>query len=83
MKGLKRTAKLNKVDKLISICSVLIVLGVMGWVLPPFFQMIKDVAGDIKVLVVSSIMILSYVSLLFYVSRSLVPASSNIFLFIL
>ena len=69
MKGLKRTAKLNKVDKLISICSVLIVLGVLVWVLPPFFQMIKDVAGDINVLVVSLIMIASYVSLLFYVSK--------------
>jgi len=69
MKGLKRTAKLNKVDKLISICSVLIVLGVLVWVLPPFFQMIKDVTGDINVFVVSLIMILSYVSLLFYVSK--------------
>jgi len=69
MKGLKRTAKLNKVDKLISICSVLIVLGVLVWVLPPFFQMIKDVAGDINVFVVSLIMISSYVSLLFYVSK--------------
>ena len=69
MKGLKRTAKLNKVDKLISICSVLIVLGVLVWVLPPFFQMIKDVSGDINVFVVSLIMISSYVSLLFYVSR--------------
>jgi len=69
MKGLKRTAKLNKVDKLISICSVLIVLGVLVWVLPPFFQMIKDIAGDINVLVVSLIMISSYVSLLFYVSK--------------
>ena len=69
MKGLKRTTKLNKVDKLISICSVLIVLGVLVWVLPPFFQMIKDVAGDINVLVVSLIMISSYVSLLFYVSK--------------
>ena len=69
MEGLKRTAKLNKVDKLISICSVLIVLGVLVWVLPPFFQMIKDVAGDINVLVVSLIMISSYVSLLFYVSK--------------
>ena len=69
MKGLKRTAKLNKVDKLISICSVLIVLGVMVWVLPPFFQMIKDVTGEINVLVVSLIMISSYVSLLFYVSK--------------
>ena len=69
MKGLKRTAKLNKVDKLISICSVLIVLGVLVWVLPPFFQMIKDVSGDINVLVVSLIMISSYVSLLFYVSK--------------
>jgi len=69
MKGLQRTAKLNKVDKLISICSVLIVLGVLVWVLPPFFQMIKDVAGDINVFVVSLIMISSYVSLLFYVSK--------------
>ena len=69
MKGLKRTAKLNKVDKLISICSVLIVLGVLVWVLPPFFQMIKDVTGEINVLVVSLIMISSYVSLLFYVSK--------------
>ncbi len=69
MKGLKRTAKLNKVDKLISICSVLIVLGVLVWVLPPFFQMIKDVAGDINVFVVSLIMISSYLSLLFYVSK--------------
>ena len=69
MKGLKRTAKLNKVDKLISICSVLIVLGVLVWVLPPFFQMIKDVTGDINVFVVSLIMISSYLSLLFYVSR--------------
>ena len=69
MKGLKRTAKLNKVDKLISICSVLIVLGVLVWVLPPFFQMIKDVSGDINVFVVSLIMISSYVSLLFYVSK--------------
>ena len=69
MKGLKRTTKLNKVDKLISICSVLIVLGVLVWVLPPFFQMIKDVSGDINVFVVSLIMISSYVSLLFYVSK--------------
>ena len=69
MKGLKRTAKLSKVDKLISICSVLIVLGVLVWVLPPFFQMIKDVSGDINVFVVSLIMISSYVSLLFYVSK--------------
>jgi len=69
MKGLQRTAKLNKVDKLISICSVLIVLGVLVWVLPPFFQMIKDVAGDFNVFVVSLIMISSYVSLLFYVSK--------------
>ena len=69
MEGLKRTKKLNRVDKLISISTVLIVLGVLVWVLPPFFQMIKDVSGDINVFVVSLIMMASYVSLLFYVSR--------------
>ncbi len=69
MEGLKRTKKLNRVDKLISISTVLIVLGVLVWVLPPFFQMIKDVSGDFNVFVVSLIMMASYVSLLFYVSR--------------
>ena len=69
MEGLKRTKKLNRVDKLISISTVLIVLGILVWVLPPFFEMIKAMAGDVNVLVVSIIMLLSYVSLLFYVSR--------------
>ena len=69
MEGLKRTKKLNRVDKLISISTVLIVLGILVWVLPPFFEMIKSMTGDDNVLVVSIIMMLSYVSLLFYVSR--------------
>ena len=69
MKGLTRTSKLNKVDKLISICSVLIVLGVLVWVLPPFFQLINTIGGDASVFIISLIMVLSYVSLLFYASR--------------
>ena len=69
MKGLARTSKLNKVDKLISICSVLIVLGVLVWVLPPFFQLINTIGGDASVYIISLIMVLSYVSLLFYASR--------------
>jgi TRAP-type uncharacterized transport system fused permease subunit len=69
MKGLTRTSKLNKVDKLISICSVLIVLGVLVWVLPPFFQLINTIGGDASVYIISLIMVLSYVSLLFYASR--------------
>ena len=69
MKGLARTSKLNKVDKLISICSVLIVLGVLVWVLPPFFQLINTIGGDASVYIISLIMVLSYISLLFYASR--------------
>ncbi len=69
MKGLTRTSKLNKVDKLISICSVLIVLGVLVWVLPPFFQLINTIGGDASVYIISLIMVLSYISLLFYASR--------------
>ena len=69
MEGLKRTNKLNKVDRLIGISSVLIVLGVLVWVLPPFFEFIKTIAGEASTLIVALIMIFSYLALLYSVSR--------------
>ena len=69
MEGLKRTNKLNKVDRLIGISSVLIVLGVLVWLLPPFFEFIKIIAGEATTLLVALIMIFSYLGLLYSVSR--------------
>ena len=69
MEGLKRTNKLNKVDRLIGISSVLIVLGTLVWVLPPFFEFIKIIAGEATTLLVALIMIFSYLGLLYSVSR--------------
>jgi len=69
MEGLKRTNKLNKVDRLIGISSVLIVLGALVWVLPPFFEFIKIIAGEATTLLVALIMIFSYLGLLYSVSR--------------
>jgi len=69
MEGLKRTNKLNKVDRLIGISSVLIVLGVLVWVLPPFFEFIKTIAGEASTLIVALIMVFSYLALLYSVSR--------------
>ena len=69
MEGLKRTNKLNKVDRLIGISSVLIVLGALVWVLPPFFEYIKIIAGEATTLLVALIMIFSYLGLLYSVSR--------------
>ena len=69
MEGLKRTNKLNKVDRLIGISSVLIVLGALVWLLPPFFEFIKIIAGEATTLLVALIMIFSYLGLLYSVSR--------------
>ena len=69
MEGLKRTNKLNKVDRLIGISSVLIVLGTLVWVLPPFFEFIKIIAGEATTLLVALIMVFSYLGLLYSVSR--------------
>ena len=69
MEGLKRTNKLNKVDRLIGISSVLIVLGALVWVLPPFFEFIKIIAGEATTLLVALIMVFSYLGLLYSVSR--------------
>ncbi len=69
MEGLKRTNKLNKVDRLIGISSILIVLGALVWVLPPFFEFIKIIAGEATTLLVALIMIFSYLGLLYSVSR--------------
>ena len=69
MEGLKRTNKLNKVDRLIGISSVLIVLGALVWVLPPFFEFIKIIAGEATTLIVALIMVFSYLGLLYSVSR--------------
>ena len=69
MEGLKRTNKLNKVDRLIGISSVLIVLGALVWVLPPFFEFIKIIAGEVTTLIVALIMVFSYLGLLYSVSR--------------
>jgi TRAP-type uncharacterized transport system fused permease subunit len=69
MEGLKRTNKLNKVDRLIGISSVLIVLGTLVWVLPPFFEFIKIIAGEATTLIVALIMVFSYLGLLYSVSR--------------
>ena len=69
MEGLKRTNKLNKVDRLIGISSILIVLGALVWVLPPFFEFIKIIAGEATTLLVALIMVFSYLGLLYSVSR--------------
>ena len=69
MEGLKRTNKLNKVDRLIGISSILIVLGALVWLLPPFFEFIKIIAGEATTLLVALIMIFSYLGLLYSVSR--------------
>ena len=69
MEGLKRTNKLNKVDRLIGISSVLIVLGALVWLLPPFFEFIKIIAGEATTLLVALIMVFSYLGLLYSVSR--------------
>ena len=69
MEGLKRTNKLNKVDRLIGISSVMIVLGALVWVLPPFFEFIKIIAGEATTLLVALIMVFSYLGLLYSVSR--------------
>ncbi|MDC0182485.1 TRAP transporter permease [Candidatus Thioglobus sp.] len=69
MEGLTRTNKLNKVDRLIGISSVLIVLGALVWVLPPLFEFIKMIAGEATTLIVALIMFFSYVGLLYSVSR--------------
>ena len=69
MEGLKRTNKLNKVDRLIGISSVLIVLGALVWVLPPFFEFLKTIAGEATTLIVALIMAFSYLVLLYSVSK--------------
>ena len=78
MEGLKRTNKLNKVDRLIGISSVLIVLGALVWVLPPFFEFIKIIAGEATSFIVALIMFFSYLGLLFSVSRMPDLASGDI-----
>ena len=78
MEGLKRTNKLNKVDRLIGISSVLIVLGALVWVLPPFFEFIKIIAGEATSFFVALIMFFSYLGLLFSVSRMPDLASGDI-----
>jgi len=69
MEGLTRTNKLNKVDRLIGISSVLIVLGALVWVLPPLFEFLKTIAGETTTLIVALIMVLSYLALLYSVSK--------------
>jgi len=69
MEGLTRTNKLNKVDRLIGISSVLIVLGALVWVLPPLFEFLKIIAGEATTLIVALIMVLSYLALLYSVSK--------------
>jgi len=69
MEGLTRTHKLNKIDRLIGISSLLIVLGVLVWVLPPFFEFIKVIGGEASTLIVALIMVLSYLVLLYSVSK--------------
>ena len=69
MEGLTRTKKLNKIDRLIGVCSVLIVLGVLVWVLPPFFEFIKIIGGEASTLIVALIMVLAYLMLLYSVSK--------------
>jgi len=69
MEGLTRTNKLNKVDRLIGISSVLIVLGALVWVLPPLFEFLKTIAGEATTLIVALIMVLSYLALLYSVSK--------------
>ena len=78
MEGLTRTNKLNKVDRLIGISSVLIVLGTLVWVLPPLFEFIKMIAGEATTLIVALIMFFSYLGLLFSVSRMPDLASGDI-----
>ena len=69
MEGLTRTHKLNKIDRLIGISSLLIALGVLVWVLPPFFEFIKVIGGEASALIVALIMVLSYLVLLYSVSK--------------
>ena len=69
MEGLTRTNKLNKVDRLIGISSVLIVLGALVWVLPPLFEFLKIIAGEATTLIVALIMAFSYLVLLYSVSK--------------
>ena len=69
MEGLTRTHKLNKIDRLIGISSLLIALGALVWVLPPFFEFIKVIGGEASALIVALIMVLSYLVLLYSVSK--------------
>ncbi len=69
MEGLTRTHKLNKIDRLIGISSLLIVLGTLVWVLPPFFEFIKVIGGEASTLIVALMMVLSYLVLLYSVSK--------------
>ena len=69
MEGLIRNHKIKKIDRLIGVCSMLIILGVLVWALPPFFEFIKIIGGEANTLIVALIMMFCYLGLLYLVSK--------------
>jgi len=70
MLGLPRVHRMDIKAKLIGILSVVIILGILVYVLPPAVDLLKSIAGDVTGWTAAVILAVAYFGLLFYASRS-------------
>ena len=69
MKGLPRPHKMAKKMKLLGLISVILVLSILVWVLPPVIELIKSLAGEYTFGVILVLVTLAYLALLYQSSK--------------
>jgi len=69
MQGLPRVDKMGVKAKLLGLLSVIIVLGLLTFVLPPSVELVKSLAGDATGWVMALVLFAAYFALLAYASK--------------
>lgn len=69
MQGLPRPHKMDKMGKLIGLLSVIVILGFLIWILPPIITLIKSMAGDNTMSVITALLLISYLALIYISSK--------------
>ncbi len=69
MKGMPRSHKMDKMAKMIGVASVAVVIGFLVWVLPPIVDFIKHNTGEYAVSTIIALILLAYISLVYYSSK--------------
>ena len=69
MKGLPRVYKMSAKSKMIGVVSVILILSILVWVLPPLIKFIKINSGEYAIWIIMGILTVSYIGLVYIASK--------------